>query len=283
MLYLPSKKSRQILMVYGSHASLERMLGFAEALNSYGTVTIPDLPGFGGMESFYKLGEKPTLDNLADYLASFIKLRYKHRRVTILGVSLGFVIVTRMLQKHPNLAKKVDLLVSIAGFVHNSDFALTKPTKALFRYGPVPFSWRIPAWLLQKCALRGPFIRAAYFLAGDKNTKLTGLSTKKRAELIDFEVGLWKCNDIRTYMDTTISMMKLNLCSERVNLLVYHVAVSGDHFFDNHSVEQHMRVIYTDFIKLDVKHHAHAPTVIADASEARKFIPHKLITLLKQK
>lgn len=283
MLYLPSKQSRQILMVYGSHASLERMLGFAEALQAYGTVTIPDLPGFGGMDSFYKIGQKPSIDNLADYLAAYIKLRYKNRRITIMGVSLGFVIVTRMLQKHPAIAKKVDLLVSIAGFVHHNDFALTRSTKALFRYFPVPLSWRIPGWTTQTFVLRAPLIRAVYRLAGDKNTKLNGVPSDKRAELIDFEVGLWQINDIRTYMDTVISMMKLDLCDNRVALPVYHVAITGDHFFDNHCVEQHMRVIYSDFTSMPVHFDGHAPTVIADAKEARKFIPRKLITLLKQK
>ena len=64
----------EILLIYGHHASLERMFGIVEDIAQYGNVTVPDLPGFGGMDSFYKIGEKPTLDNLADYLATFIKL-----------------------------------------------------------------------------------------------------------------------------------------------------------------------------------------------------------------
>ena len=86
-------------MLYGHHSSLERVYGLAEDMSQYGNVTIPDYPGFGGMDSFYKIGMKPTLDNLADYLATFVKLRYRGKKVTIVGMSLGFVIATRMLQR----------------------------------------------------------------------------------------------------------------------------------------------------------------------------------------
>src|ERR1041385_6148442 len=89
MLRLPPPKSkkREILLIAGQHTSLERIFGMAEYLNRFGGVTSPDLPGFGGMESFYKIGEKPTIDKMADYLASFIKLRYKNRRFTVIAVS----------------------------------------------------------------------------------------------------------------------------------------------------------------------------------------------------
>src|SRR3989344_2022937 len=110
----PPKNSKlEILFIYGHHASLERYFGVGELMNKYGGLSVPDLPGFGGMDSFYKIGEKPTLDNFADYLASFIKLRYKNKRFVVAGYSLGVVIITRMLQKYPELSKKVEMVVSI--------------------------------------------------------------------------------------------------------------------------------------------------------------------------
>src|SRR5688572_21813168 len=82
MLYIPAKnsKKRQMLVISGQHTSIERMEALAHELAKYGTVTVPDLPGFGGMEPLYKLGVKPDLDTMADYLASFIKLRYMRKR-----------------------------------------------------------------------------------------------------------------------------------------------------------------------------------------------------------
>jgi pimeloyl-ACP methyl ester carboxylesterase len=97
-LELPAKKrrpQREILIIYGHHSTLERWWGFAQCFNRYGAVTMPDLPGFGGMESLYKIDKKPDLDTMADYMASFVKWRYKRKRVTIIGLSFGFLVATR--------------------------------------------------------------------------------------------------------------------------------------------------------------------------------------------
>ena len=78
---------------------LERWWGLVQNFNEYGAVTMPDLPGFGGMDSFYTIGRRPTIDAFADYLAAFIKLRYKRKRITIVGISFGFLVATRMPSK----------------------------------------------------------------------------------------------------------------------------------------------------------------------------------------
>src|ERR1700741_1092962 len=107
MLHIPgpAHTKREILFIYGHHSTLERWWGLVQDLNQYGTVTMPDLPGFGGMDSFYRIGQKPTIDNLADYLAAFIKMHYKKRKFTIAGLSFGFLVATRMLQRYPEMAK----------------------------------------------------------------------------------------------------------------------------------------------------------------------------------
>jgi len=43
-------------------------------------VTHAGSAGIRGMDSFYKIGRAPTLDAFADYLAAFIKMRYRNRR-----------------------------------------------------------------------------------------------------------------------------------------------------------------------------------------------------------
>lgn len=282
MLRLPSppRKKREILLVYGHHASLERLFGLAQDLNRYGAVTMPDLPGFGGMESFYKLGEKPTLDNLADYLAAFVKLRYKRRRVTIMGMSMGFLVVTRMLQRYPELTKKVDLLVSTVGFVHRDDFKFKRRNFLLMRWVASFFSNRLPAWIGKTFVLRSPMIRLAYASVASRHSKLKDADKEELNRRIDFEVVLWKCNDIRTYMDTTISMLTADLCDRQVDLPVVHVAVPGDRYFNNHVVEQHLNVIYkqVDIIKTNVS--AHAPTIIATAEDVAPFVPKMLRRML---
>jgi pimeloyl-ACP methyl ester carboxylesterase len=285
MLKVPSKtaKKREILLVYGHHSSIERMSGFIEELRKYGNVTLPDLPGFGGMESFYKIGKKPTLDNLADYLAAFIKLRYKRKKITILGMSMGFLITTRMLQKYPELASKVELLVSVVGFVHKEDFILPKRIKWPLRYSASLFSNRIPAWFMKTFILRGFIIRACYALVADSHSKLKDADKEEQKTRINFEIELWQKNDLRTYMDTAITMLSANLCDIQVSLPVHHVAVDVDRYFDNHRVEQHLGVIFSHVYVINAKMHAHAPTVVATAKDAAPFIPPQLRRLLSRK
>ncbi len=284
MLKLPAynKKKREILLVYGHHASIERMQGLAEELNRYGTVTLPDLPGFGGMESFYKIKEKPTLDNLADYLAALIKMQYKRRRITIIGMSFGFLVVTRMLQKYPEIAKKVDILGSIVGFAHKDDFILPRRIRWPLRVGASIFSNRFPAWFMQTFILRATVIRACYSLVADNHSKLKDADKSVQNERINFEIVLWQCNDIRTYMDTTITMLTANMLTQQVDLPVYHVAVDIDRYFDNHRVEQHLGVIYNPVKVVRASMPSHAPTVIATAKAAAPFIPQALRRLLAQ-
>jgi pimeloyl-ACP methyl ester carboxylesterase len=287
MLRLPppsTRKKREILIIPGHHTSIERLAGLTAYINQFGAVTLPDLPGFGGMDSFYNIGKKPSLDNLADYLASFIKVRYKNRRFTIMAISYGFTVVTRMLQKYPELAKKVDMLVSWVGFVHKDDFKWKKSTVFWLKYGSWFASLRLPAYFAQHVALRGPIIRKTYLMVEDKHPKFKNVeSDKERDERINFEIKLWQINDIRTYMACNYKMFKMNLCGQHVDLPVYHVAVKNDHYFDNLIVEEHMRTIYKDFILIESKMPVHAPTVIATKKEVEVFVPAKLRQALRKK
>lgn len=277
----PKKKNKEILLVYGHHASLERICGLAQALNRYGAVTTPDLPGFGGMDSFYSIGKKPTIDNLADYLAAFIKMRYKKRPITIIGVSFGFIIAARMLQKYPKLAPQVQLLVSAVGFLHHDDIIVPMYKQRFFSALSRFASWYVPS-VVARGILRGPTIRFLY--RNDSARALTPDETPEmRQYRLEFEVWLWKHNDIRTHFFTLHQMLHMNLCHLQVDLPVHHVFVDADQYLDNHLIEQHMRVVFNDFIRLPVATaKAHAPTIVANAKEAGAFIPPKLRTILNR-
>jgi hypothetical protein len=77
-------------------------------------------------------------------------------------------------------------------------------------------------------------------------------------------------------------MLTLDNCKAQVDLPVWHVGMTNDHFFNNNLVEQHMRVIYTDYHDMRINLSKHAPTVIATAKEAAPFIPPKLRQLLSK-
>jgi pimeloyl-ACP methyl ester carboxylesterase len=268
---------REVLFVYGSHSSLERWWGVAQVLNRYGAVTAPDLPGFGGMESFYKLGKKPDIDNMADYLAAFIKLRYRRKKVMIVGMSYGFIIATRMLQRYPELTKKVTLLVSIVGFAHKDDFTFSKPRYFLYYWGTKLLTYRLPAAIFRGIALNPWVLRTFYGRTHNAKHKYKLAKTPEEVRSIqDVEVGLWRDNDVRTWAYTVNDFLKLDNCKVRVNMPVWHVGVTNDHFFDHNLVEQHMRVIFSDFETATFDMQAHAPSVMADEKEAAALFPAKL-------
>ena len=285
ILHLPPPlgKKREILFIYGQHSSLERWWGLAQAFNRYGSVTMPDLPGFGGMTSLYKIGQEADVDALADYLAAFFKLRYRQKKVTVVAMSLGFVIVTRMLQKYPELAKKVELLISVVGFAHYEDFIFTKSRVRFYRLVSAFFSRKLAAAFFQGVFLQPFYLRRAYKHSRFAKEKLSKLSGDEFKKTMDMEIVLWKINDLRTQMKTNNEMFKLDHTKKHVNLPVYHVASRKDRYFDHTRVEEHMRLVFKDFTVFYTTDPNHAPTIIADEKDARPFIPKELQAILKAK
>jgi pimeloyl-ACP methyl ester carboxylesterase len=275
-------KKSEILLLYGQHASLERMAGIAEFLNVYGAITVPDLPGFGGMDSFYKVGSKPTLDNYADYLAALIKLHYKNKRIRIVAVSFSFLIVTRMLQRYPDIAGRVDLLVSFVGFLHRDDFHVKPFYYWSWRTLGKTFSGKFSSSLFRYVVLQPWNIRFAYSLVSSKHPKLKKSAELEKKRQVDYEIKLWQMNDTRTRMKTLTLMLTADLCDKRVKLPVYHVSATEDFYFDNNMVEQHMKVVYSAFENIPSESETHMPTVLVDAAEAGPFVPPRLRELLSK-
>lgn len=279
----PHEKKAEILLLYGHHASLERMFGVAEALSRYAIVTMPDLPGFGGMDSFYKIGKKPNLDNYADYLYTFIKWRYKKRRFTIAATSFSFLVVTKMLEKHPEINKQVQLIVSFMGFLHRDAFILSKKMQTTGKIMGAVFSTKPLAWFAKTFVLRRILISYAYNRASHTHAKMKDAEDADELKRrVAFEVVLWANNDIRTHMYTQRLMLRVNLLDVRIpDVPVHYVGTMEDHFFDMNIIEQHLKVVYKrcSFAFTSLK--AHAPTVIATAEDAKSMLPPKTLKILR--
>lgn len=285
MMRLPSqvRTKREVLFIYGQHSSIERWWGLSQELSKVGNVTLPDLPGFGGMTPLYKIGKQPTIDNMADYLAAFIKLKYSNKRVSIVSMSYSFVIVTRMLQRYPELAKKVNHLVSIVGLAHRDDLIFNKRHIFMYKVLSRFFSRKWPAILFGHTALQPFVLRRIYHKTHNAKEKFEELSGDEFKRSMDMEVELWRVNDIRTQFKSYLEMFSLDNTKTQVNLPVYHVATKKDRYFNNVKVEESMRRIFTDFAIFYHKAPSHAPTVIATAKEAAPYIPVGLRKILKQK
>ena len=284
MLRLPAppKYKREILFVYGHHSTLERWWGLVQDLNQYGAVTMPDLPGFGGMDSFYKIGEKPTLDSMADYLAAFVKMHYKRRKVTIAGLSWGFLVATRMLQRYPDLVGKVDMLVSVVGFAHHDDFAFS-PTRHRIYIGASKFmSFKLPSIFFKNVLLHPTLLRLVYARTHNAKHKFKDVDKDEFKRLMDFEVHLWHANDPQTHMATTVELLTVDNCKTKVHLPVWHVSTKGEKYFHNERVEQHFEVIFDEFHGTLSDLDNHAPSIIATMEMAAPLIPQEIRNALSR-
>lgn len=260
-------------MIYGHHSTLERWWGLAQCFNKYAAVTMPDLPGFGGMETMYSIGKTPNLDNMADYLASFVKWRYKRKKVVIAGLSYGFLVATRMLQRYPELTKKVDFLVSAVGFAHYSDFVFSPTRMRLYRMASRIVCQAPVAFVFRYAALNSWVLRKAYAKTFNAKKKFAGADPEVAKRLMDMEIVLWHANDVRTHMATTHDMLTVDNCKQQIDLPLWHVASALDQYFDNHVIEQHLNVIFNEVKVAKNKSLRHAPSVIADAAESAIMIP----------
>lgn len=276
----PKNRNREILVLYGHHALLERWWGLLQNFNEYGAVTMPDLPGFGGMDSFAKIGQKPTIDNYADYLAAFIKLQYKRRRVTIVGISFGFVVATRMLQRYPELVKRVDLLVSLVGFMHKDDFHFKSRTQKFMVCVTRLFGTRPLAFFIRYCCLNPYVLKTIYAKLPAAKRRFVEVEPLEYAQMLEFEVKLWQANDVRTHWVTTSEFLRLDNCKTQVDLPVWHVASKHDHYFNNAIVKEHMLVVFKDCTQIFTSTKAHTPSVIADKKGLAVMVPRKLRQVL---
>lgn len=285
MLHAPSTKrpDRDILIIYGHHALLERWWSLAENLRDYGNVTMPDLPGFGGMESFSKIGRYPNVDNYADYLAAFMKLRYKRKKVTIYAISFGFTITTRMLQRYPELSKRVEFLVSAAGFMSYQDFQWSRPTQQLFRLTSRCFAARPVAFLIRYAALNKVVIGSLTKLAPKSKHHFVSTSREEFNEMIKFEVKIWQSNDVRTHWLTTGQFFTLDNTGKHINLAVIHLTSKGEAYFNNITVEQHLRQVFKGYTRFTSHGETHTPSTTANKQATAVMVPIGLRRMLAKK
>lgn len=283
MLRLPPSrgKRREILLVYDRHAMLERYYGLAETLNEYGGVTVPDLPGFGGMDSFYSIGEKPDLDNLADYLAAFVKLRYGSRkRFSVVAVGFGFAVATRMLQRYPEIAARVDYCISLGGLARHDDLRMSRLKRRLQLHGARLLSRRGPTILARPLALQPRRIRRRF----DRQTResLRDISPAQRKTIHEFEIRSWRKNGLRTHMDTLVTLLTFDNCRVRLDVPVWHVTPSAEELFDNGTTEQHLRVVFRRVRILKPRLATDHPFAYSDRETAATLLPRALVTMLNK-
>lgn len=244
-------KKRHILLIGDRHGCLELWQPLAEDLSKYGHVAMPDLPGFGGMKSFYRIGQQPSLDLYADYLASFVKLTYKRKSVTVAAVGYGFVVVTRMLQRYPDLARKVELVVAFDGIAHWRDGGLNGWHRRWQQLATRVLARRWPAIFVANTLLH-PWLIQWWYKRQSKQQFGPRLDRRTVEELAKLQTRLWHRNDLRTRFWSKANLLSLDNCQQPVTVPVWQVSLT-DSTKDNFALEQHLNVIYHEVKMLQAK------------------------------
>ncbi len=288
MVKIPAKKKnlrRKILLVYGMHTSLERMYSTAKFLSRYGEVTMPDLPGFGGMDSLYSIGKKASVDNFADYLRTFIRFNYKKQKFSIIAMSNGFEIATRMLQKYPVVADRVSLLVSFVGFGRPSDFKQSVSYRNLQLATAKFFSTRPMAAFL-KYSMTNRFtlglILDFWFFKFNNKDKHEGDADKESIK--QMELYLWSINDMRTRAETISTFFTCDLIktsNKPIPLKVINLTAGEDQWFKTDNVRTTLAALYEKYEEHPLNLKAHAPSLVANESEVAKIIPKEVTKILE--
>ena len=288
MIHAPARstkaKNTNILFVHGHHSSLERMRGVADLMMDYGNFCLPDMPGFGGMDHLYSIGEKPSIESLADYMAAFIKLKYgSKKKFIVVGYSMGFLVVTRMLQKYPALRKQVTEVVSLAGLLHKDDLKFTKKRRFFYLASAKILGTRLASFVTREIFLRKWFLGTIYTRSHNAKNKFDGLTTEDLKKMINFEVGLWRMNHIPTWTYTSTEMLTSDLVSdvEQMTIPLIAVTIDADNYFDNATVEQHLRIAYSDVKMMKASSSKHGGSMVETASDAMPFFPKALRKHLK--
>lgn len=269
---------REILLIYDLQSNIEKWWGLAVVLKKYGNVTLVDLPGFGGMDSFYTIGLKPTINNMADYVASFIKLKFKRKRLSVVGVGFGSVVLTRMMQRNPDIDNKINLAIYINGYAHSDDFAMKKFNRQIMRAYSSIGSLRLFGQILSMTMHNGMVLSALYPLSKFKTSR----NGPSREFIRRFKIDLIMATDFRTSMFLNRELLKLDNCRSRIKRTVYHITTSNSGLnVSPKLVEQHFRVIYDKYYQLPAKVGRKMPLVLNDEKVAIRYLPAKVRRLLK--
>jgi hypothetical protein len=271
-------KKNEILIIYDLNSNLERWWGLVVGLRRYGNVTMADMPGFGGMDSFYTIDSKPTLDNLADYMASLVKLRYKRKRLNIIAIGFGFAVATRMLHRNPELKNKVKMIVCVNGYAHKEDMN-THKNKTLLAIGYRLGSTALISRVIKLAFNNKTVLNLRY---GENIKQMIKQKAIDSSFLTKFKVDLAKETDLRTTYLIKLQMLSLDNCNSRISNKLWHITYGAHKELNSKLIEQHLKVIFSNYHYQSSKITRKIPFVMNDEKLAIKLLPAKLRRDLKK-
>ena len=233
-------RSKNILFIPDVRSNIMLSYNIINTLSNYGSVTTFELPGIGGMESFYKINLKPSIDNYVDYLSSLIKLRYKNKKIILAGHGFGFIVITKMLQKYDNISEQTSLVIGIDGTARYDDYIIDKRTRI---YLKILSTLSVFSRVLISIGFKNTILEKGYsstFKKSDFTKELIATDQKYFNKLIGK-------NDLATHMNILGEMSNFDNCTQnRLNLPLFNIILK-DSLIDKKVNEQHLKIIYNRY------------------------------------
>lgn len=273
-----SKAKRTFVLVYGQHATIERLLPIIEALSDFGDVYLADNPGFGGMDASYKIGRKPDLDLYAEHLAHFIEEYIPaDRQLTLFGISYGFQMLVELLHDYPELNGRIEQIISFVGFVSHKDFQMPKRLRLPLMYVLANVGRTKPGAAIFDTVLSERLISGVYRLSKPIQPKFKTLSGEAARRYAREQATLWLVNDNLTHGVTAWEFFRrTDLTHYRLDAEAIHIGVPNDHLFNNSRVETELQTMFRKVTNLRLNLANHAPVDIETADEVRSLLPTDL-------
>lgn len=267
--------TRTFVLVYGQHATIERLKPIIETLQNYGDVYLADNPGFGGMDSPYKIKAYPDLDFYAQHLKNFID-RYvdPSRQLTLVGVSYGFQMLVEFLHSYPMYCQRVEQLISFVGFVSHKDFNMPKRVSIPLMYMLCNSGRTKLGAALYDRILNERLIMATYKATKPIQAKFKNLDGDEAKQYAREQAWLWLVNDNRTHGVTAWDFFKkTDLTAYRIDVEAIHIGVPKDHLLRNHQIEDEMSRMFSTFTAYSLHLDNHAPLDLDTAKKVQSMLP----------
>ena len=231
-----SSSDKNILFVPDMNSDMRLNWEVLNYLRYFGNVTSIGLPGYGGMDSFSNILKKPSLNNYADYLSSILKLRYKNKKFIIVGQGFGFIIATRTLQKYPNIARNVKLVISIDGSARHDDIKYEKLKFNKLSYIGLSV---IGAKLLKSSGFSKSIQNVNLF----SNSSLTDSLSDYHANDLRFVNQIRSKNDLYTHINLLLLIRNFDNSKITLNIPLWNIILKDSSIIKD-SAENNLRSVY---------------------------------------
>ncbi|MDX1765982.1 MAG: hypothetical protein R3313_03450, partial [Candidatus Saccharimonadales bacterium] len=204
--------------------------------------------------------------------------------VTVVAMSFGFIVLTRMLQKYPESRAYTKDIISVMGFGRWTDFTLSNRTRKTYIYISKLFRTKLGSWLVKTFVFNRVVLKLMFWIFSKFNPKYQQSLGEERKAGRAMEERLWRSNDARTKFYTWVSVLTVDLTITdiKIPLKVYNMYSKTDQYFDSQRVKQSLKKLYQDYVPSVANSTLHAPSILGDRDEIDRMYSDDIKQLLSK-